>query len=226
MLPDGGGGAPMMRRHFRQWVDDMLKKIRIAAVALTVIIGGFGAWAWWQTRQATTGEGAGGGLVTSVSIGGPFTLTNHLGQTVTDTDFGDQLRLIYFGYTFCPDVCPTELGNISLALNELGDDLQHVTPLLITVDPERDTPEVLRDYVPLFHEKLVGLTGSRDAIDDVAKAYRVFYRRVEDPDYTYYLMDHTSFVYLMGRNGEFLSMHNYGTAPQDLADAIRQHIPS
>lgn len=202
----------------------MLKTIRIVAVALTVVIGGLGAWAWWQTQQRVTASGDGSGLVTNVSIGGPFTLTNHLGETVTDADFGDQLRLIYFGYTFCPDVCPTELGNISLALDELGDDLEHVTPVLITVDPERDTPEVLRDYVPLFHEKLVGLTGSREAIDDVARAYRVFYRRVEDPDYTYYLMDHTSFVYLMGPDGEFLSMYNYGTAPTEMANAIRHHI--
>ena len=202
----------------------MLKKIRIAAMAMTVVIGALGAWAWWQAQQRVGPSGDGTGLVTNVSIGGPFTLTNHLGETVTDADFDDQLRLIYFGYTFCPDVCPTELGNIALALNELGDDLAHVTPMLITVDPERDTPEVLREYVPLFHEKLVGLTGSREAIDDVARAYRVFYRRVEDPDYTYYLMDHTSFVYLMGANGEFLSMYNYGTAPQDLAGAIRHHI--
>ncbi len=201
----------------------MLKKIRIATLLVAVAVGAAGAWAWWQQRQATT-AGGGAGLVTNVEIGGPFTLVDHTGVTVSDTDFSGQLRLIYFGYTFCPDVCPTELGNIALALDALGDDLQYVTPLLITVDPERDTPEILAGYVPLFHDKLIGLTGSREAIDKVAKDFRVFFRKVEDPDYTYYLMDHTSFVYLMGPDGEFLSMFNYGTVPDAMAATIREHI--
>lgn len=201
----------------------MLKKIRIATLTVAVAVGAVGAWAWWQQQQGTT-TGGGAGLVTNVEIGGPFTLVDHTGATVSDSDFDGQLRLIYFGYTFCPDVCPTELGNIALALDALGDDVQYVTPMLITVDPERDTPEILADYVPLFHEKLVGLTGTREAIDKVAKDFRVFFRKVEDADYTYYLMDHTSFVYLMGPDGEFLSMFNYGTVPDAMAAAIREHI--
>lgn len=202
----------------------MLRKFRIATVLAAVIVGALGAWAWWQQQNTTTGGGV--ELVTNIEIGGPFTLVDHTGTTVSDTDFAGQLRLMFFGYTFCPDVCPTELGNISLALDALGDDLEYVTPMLITVDPERDTPEILSEYVPLFHEKLVGLTGTREAIDAVADAYRVFFRKVEDPDYTYYLMDHTSFVYLMGADGEFLSMFNYGTPPDAMAAAIREHLPS
>ena len=200
----------------------MLKKFRIATLLAALIVAALGGWAWWHQEGTSTGSGV--ELVTNVEIGGPFTLIDHTGAAVSDTDFSGQLRLVYFGYTFCPDVCPTELGNISLALDALGEDLEQVTPLLITIDPERDTPEILAEYVPLFHDKLVGLTGTRAAIDDVAKAYRVFFRKVEDPDYTYYLMDHTSFVYLMGRDGEFLSMFNYGTAPDSMAAAIRTHI--
>ena len=95
---------------------------------------------------------------------------------------------------------------------------------MITIDPERDTPEVLAEYAPLFHENFVGLTGTPTQIEDVAKRYRVFYRRVEDPDYTYYLMDHTSFTYLMAPDGQFLGMFSYGTDPDELANAIRKHL--
>ncbi len=203
----------------------MWRRIRLiltAAIAVVALIGGYGLW---QVRNNADRAGATtSGLVTNVSIGGPFALTDHTGRAVTDEDFRGRLMLVYFGYTFCPDVCPTELGEVALALDELGDDRDAVTPVLITIDPERDTAELLAEYVPLFHESMVGLTGSADAIQQVAQSYRVFYRKVEDPEYTYYLMDHTSFVYLMGRDGEFLSMFAYGTAPEEMAEAIRSQI--
>ena len=200
----------------------MLRDIRIAAslaVVLVVVVTGV---AWFLLRR---GEPAGrAGLATGVSIGGPFSLTDHTGKAVTDESYRGQVRLIYFGYTFCPDVCPTELANLSVALDALGPDIDKVQPLLISIDPERDTPEVLAEYAPLFHDKFVGLTGTAQQIEDIAKHYRVFYRRIEDPEYTYYLMDHTSFTYLMGPDGEFLNMFAYGTDPEELADAIRRKL--
>ena len=147
---------------------------------------------------------------------------DHAGRAVTDESFRGRYLLIYFGYTFCPDVCPTELANIAVAIDELGDDGAQLEPVFISIDPERDTPEVIAEYVPLFHERLVGLTGSADQIEEVAKNYRVFYKQVVDESYTYYLMDHSSFTYLMGPDGEFVAMFRYGTPPEEMAEAIRQ----
>ena len=201
----------------------MWTKLRLVAVAASLVVAGF--FAWWQLWNNAQDVGAStSGLVTNVAIGGPFALTDHTGRAVSDEDYRGRLMLIFFGYTFCPDVCPTELGEVALALDELGRDAKEVVPLLITIDPERDTAQTLAEYVPLFHETMVGLTGETAEIERVAKAYRVFYRKVEDPEYTYYLMDHTSFVYLMGRDGEFLSMFAYGTEPEEMAKAIRRHL--
>lgn len=203
----------------------MRRKLGIAAAAaiLLGVIGG--SWLWWAPQAGKGGPGLRSGLVSSVTIGGPFTLQNGAGETVTDADFAGRHMLIYFGYTFCPDVCPTELGNIAVALNMLDDkDADQVAPVFITIDPERDTPELMADYVALFHERLVGLTGTRGQIDKVAQQYRIFFRKVEDPDYTYYLMDHSSFVYLMDDQGGLVSMFAYGTEPENLADTIRASV--
>lgn len=164
------------------------------------------------------------GIVANVPIGGPFTLTDHTGRQVTERDYLGNFALVFFGYTFCPDVCPTELGDIALALDELGDRSAAVTPLMITIDPERDTPAILAEYVTLFHERLIGLTGSVEQIKQVADAYRIFYRRFEDPNYTFYLMDHTSFIYLLDPDGKVVSLFRYGTAPEEMAAIIRQHM--
>ncbi len=164
------------------------------------------------------------GIVAGVAIGGPFTLTDHTGRQVTERDYLGNFALVFFGYTFCPDVCPTELGDIALALDELGDRSAAVTPLMITIDPERDTPAILAEYVTLFHERLIGLTGTVEQIKQVADAYRIIYRRFEDPNYTFYLMDHTSFIYLLDPDGKVVSLFRYGTAPEEMAAIIRQHM--
>ncbi len=196
----------------------MRRRFDIAAGLVLLAVLGVGGWLYWS---AQAGDGLRQGLVSSVSVGGPFTLQDTAGETVTEADFRGRHMLIYFGYTFCPDVCPTELGNISVALNMLEPEVaEQVTPMFITIDPERDTPDILAEYVPLFHENLVGLTGTREQIDQVAQQYRIFFRRVEDPDYTYYLMDHSSFVYLMDESGELVSMFAYGTEPESLAETI------
>ena len=146
------------------------------------------------------------GTAPEVKIGGPFTLTDHTGRQVTEKDFQGKAMLIFFGYTFCPDVCPTSLTEISAAMDKLGPMAAQVVPILVSVDPERDTPEVLKDYVAHFHPSIVGLTGTQEQIKQAAKAYRVFYAKVVDEggDKDAYLMDHSSVIYLMGPNGKFL----------------------
>src|SRR5947209_4821108 len=143
-------------------------------------------------------------------IGGPFALIDHNSEPRTDKDFGGKLMLVYFGFTYCPDVCPTDLQNIGLALDMLGEAGERIQPLFITVDPARDTPEHLKDYVPMFHPRLIGLTGDAAAIHSAAAAYRAYYAQVplKDDDYT---VDHSSFVYLMGADGEYLGFFPPGT---------------
>jgi len=202
----------------------MKKTTRIGLLLALVLATSAAALLAWQISRDTGPAEAPTGLVADVDIGGPFTLTDHTGRQVTDRDYLGGFVLIYFGYTFCPDVCPTELGDIAQALDELGDDAAAVTPVMITVDPERDTPQVLAGYVALFHERLVGLTGTPEQIKQVASAYRVYYRKAENPGYTDYLMDHTSFIYLLDPQGKVAALFRYGTPPEEMAKRIRQHM--
>src|SRR6185437_773362 len=140
----------------------------------------------------------GTGVPAGLAIGGPFTLVDQSGKRVTQADFRGRWMLVYFGYTFCPDVCPTELQTIAGALDKLGPDAASIAPLFITIDPARDTPAILADYVKLFDNRLIGLTGSAKEIDDVAREYRVYYAKVTQNSGGSYLMDHSSFAYLMG----------------------------
>ncbi len=158
-------------------------------------------------------------------VGGPFSLTDQTGRRVDEKDFLGKYMLVFFGYTYCPDVCPTELQVMSAALDSLGAKGDSIQPIFITVDPQRDTPEVMKQYVANFHPRLLGLTGSAEEIAAVAKAYRVYYSKVESntgPDA--YLMDHSSIVYLMDRDGRFLKHFTYSTdsaaLAKDLAEAI------
>lgn len=155
----------------------------------------------------------------NAGIGGPFALTDQDGRRVTDKDFAGRFMLIYFGYTFCPDVCPTELNTMALALDKLGTRVR-VVPVFITVDPARDTSEALKTYLASFGSDFVGLTGSDSDIAAVAKAYRVYYKKAEGADRDY-LMDHTSLLYLMGPNGELAALFRTGANPDDIAAGIK-----
>lgn len=156
-------------------------------------------------------------------VGGPFALTDQAGHARTDRDFRGRLMLVYFGFTFCPDVCPTDLQAIGLALDRLGPDGDQVQPIFITVDPERDTASHLADYVPMFHPRLIGLTGSADAIRKVADAYKVYYARVPQ-DAGDYTVDHTAYIYLMDRDGNYLGFFPPGTSADRMVEIIRPRL--
>ena len=202
----------------------MKKSTRIGLLLAIVLIAAGAALAEWLVIRDDDITKSPSGTIVSVEIGGPFSLTDHTGRQVTEQDYLGAFTLVFFGYTFCPDVCPTELGDIALALDELGTDSVAVTPVMITLDPERDTPAVLAEYVPLFHERLVGLTGTPEQIKQVADNYRIFYKRVDDPNYTYYLMDHSSFTYLLDPQGNVAALLRYGTSPEEMASIIRKHM--
>jgi protein SCO1/2 len=156
-------------------------------------------------------------------IGGPFTLTDHRGQRRSDSEFRGKLMIVYFGYTFCPDVCPADLQAITQALDALGPLARQVQPIFITIDPERDT-KVLADYVSAFHPSLIGLTGSPSEIRQVANSYKAFYARVSDERTGDYSIDHAGVIYLMGRGGEYLGFMPPQTAPERLVEILRTYL--
>jgi protein SCO1/2 len=157
-------------------------------------------------------------------VGGPFELTDQTGHRRTDVDFRGKLVLLYFGYTYCPDVCPTELQSISLALDKLGAMAEAVQPLFITVDPERDTSARLAEYVSSFHPRLVGLTGSLAEIRKTAIAYRTFFVKNSAAASGEYSVDHTGFIYLIGKDGRYLGFLPPGVTPDEIADAVRARL--
>ena len=164
----------------------------------------------------------GGGIA---KIGGPFVLVDHTGAERTEADLKGRHALIYFGYSFCPDVCPTALADMLIALDELGPDAARVQPVFITIDPERDTPAALKDYIPNFHPRLIGLSGSADQVSKAARAYRVYYAKVDDPEAgENYLMDHSSVIYLMDPDGRYLTHFSHGTAPETMAKRLRELV--
>jgi protein SCO1/2 len=156
-------------------------------------------------------------------IGGPFRLVDQSGRAVTDQDFKGHPYLVFFGYTNCPDVCPTTLFEISEVLGKLGPDAERVAALFVTVDPERDTPEKLKDYLSSFNARLIGLTGDPAAIAAIAKEYRVYVKKVA-ADNGEYTMDHTALVYLMDREGRFVAPFNVKRPSEDAAADLRRYM--
>ena len=154
-------------------------------------------------------------------VGGPFSLVGADGKPVTDRDFRGRYMLIFFGFTHCPDICPAELQVIAQALEQLGDKAKNVVPIFITLDPERDTPEAMGNYVKSFGPNFVGLTGSPEAIAAAAKAYRVSYAKVEDKESAAdYSVDHSALVYLMDPEGRYVTHFSYGLSAEQMAEKL------
>ena len=174
----------------------------------------------YQLYQRSFGGEAGGEAL----IGGPFELTDQDGNPVTDQTFKAKLMLVYFGFTFCPDACPTALGVMSAAVDKLDVAADRVVPIFITVDPDRDTPQVMKDYVSNFSPRLVGLTGTPEQIAKAAKAYRVFYQKASGSGPDDYVMDHTLLIYLMDGDGKYLTHFGPDVTPEQMAEEIRKHL--
>jgi protein SCO1/2 len=184
-------------------------------MGLGLLVGGLSALALvpqardWLPAPQVTGK---------VLIGGPFSLIDQTGKRVTEQDFRGRKMLVFFGFTNCPDVCPGGLQVISAALDRLGSKADGVVPLFITVDPERDTPDVMAGYAKSFHRRLVALTGSVDEVKAAASAYRVYYKKVEGKDWPNgYTVDHSSIIYLMNESGDYIGHFPYPIAADKLA---------
>ena len=197
----------------------MLRNKQALVPYLLLIAALMGGVLWYESEKVPRL----GQVVTSgvADVGGTFKLIDQTGKTVTDADFRGRYMLIYFGYSFCPDVCPTTLSVIGDALAKLKD--PRIVPVFITIDPERDTPKVLAEYMKACGPNFVGLTGSVAAIKDAERKYRVY--AVKKPlQKGAYGMDHSSVLYLMGPNGKLVSFYDEAISPDDLAKELRQKI--
>jgi cytochrome oxidase Cu insertion factor (SCO1/SenC/PrrC family) len=199
--------------------------MRSAACALLVMASMFGCGvaAAVEQEQPSAAQMMDDLMYGHVPIGGPFTLTDQTGKPRSDIEFRGKLMIVYFGYTFCPDVCPADLMSISQALEALGPAAEGVQPVFITIDPERDT-KVLAEYLAAFHPSFVGLTGSPEQIRKVANSYKAFYVKVPGERSGEYSIDHTGAVYLIGRGGEYLGFVPPQTGPDRLIEVLRKNL--
>jgi protein SCO1/2 len=183
------------------------------SLGLAICLGGI----FWLTGSSPSS------IATHAAVGGPFKLTDQDGKPITDKDMHGKPFLVFFGFTHCPDICPTTLFDLSEVMRKLGPDADKTAALFITVDPERDTPATMKDYLSSFDPHVRGVTGDPAAIAATAKAYRVYYKKVptEGSDYT---MDHTAIVYLMDKNGDFVAPFNLRRRPEESAKDLRHYF--
>lgn len=203
-----------------------LARVRLALFILAgFAVGGTAAVLLFPAARQTLLSAGNVRAVGQALIGGPFTLTDHTGRRVTDRDFRGRYMLVFFGFTFCPDVCPSGLQVMAAALDKLGPKAEKITPLFITVDPERDTPEQLATYVKSFHPRLIGLTGTPAEIEAVIKAYRVYAKKAVDPKSTAgYTFDHSTFIYLMDTEGHYHTHFTHATNADVMAERLAKAL--
>ena len=195
------------------------RPILILAAVILLIAAGLGGYAL-LTGAAHRPLGSGVALV-----GGPFSLIDQDGRRVSEKDFLGKYMLVFFGYTYCPDVCPTELQVMTAALDQMGPEADRIQPVFVSIDPARDTPQVLKAYVANFGPRLVGLTGTAEEVAAIARAYRVYYAKAANSGSgTDYLMDHSSIIYLMGPDGRFLTHMAYTTDAAKLAAELKETL--
>ena len=189
-----------------------LAVLLVAVATLFLLLSG-------QFRDSLLGTGDGSGIA---SGGGPFTLVDTTGATVTEQDFLGKPTAFFFGFTHCPDVCPTTLYEMTTWLGDLGADADRLNVVFVSVDPDRDTPDTLADYMSAFDERMVGLTGSQEQVDAIAKAFRVYVRKVDQDDG--YTLDHTATVYLMDATGRFVGTIAYGESDEMALGKLKRLI--
>lgn len=194
-----------------------MKAARAALVAFVLFAAGFAGVYAMLNYNGSPREG-------TPLIGGPFSLVDANGKRVTDRDFRGKLMLVFFGYTHCPDVCPTELQNMAEVMDKLGPDADQVAALFISVDPKRDTPDVLAGYVKNFSPRIVALTGDQAEIASAAKAYRVYFRKVGNGASGDYTVDHSAFVYLMDGSGKYITHFSFNSPPEAMTAVIKKQI--
>ena len=199
--------------------DAMTRHFAVAAVAVVAAGLGLAGWEIVSDRLADPYAACRGGQVGGGAIGGPFTLVDQTGRSVTDREVITRPSLVYFGYTFCPDVCPLDNQRNAEAVDILEERGFAVTPVFISVDPARDTPDVLAQFAENLHPAMIALTGSEEQVRAASQAYRV-YSRIQDPDEEFYLVDHSTFTYLVAPESGFLEFFKRDATPDQMADRV------
>ena len=198
------------------------KIVGVAALALSAAIGATAVWTIMTEENTCGGNAIAGG---NIAIGGPFELLDGVGETVTDVEVIDGPSLVYFGYTFCPDVCPFDVARNVLAVDILAEQGLDVTPVFISIDPERDTPEVVAQYAADMHPEMIALTGSPEQVKAAAQAYKAYYAKGTGEG-EFYLMDHSTFTYLMFPETGLATYFGRDTSPEDMAAQTSCHVAS
>ncbi|TQV76331.1 SCO family protein [Denitrobaculum tricleocarpae] len=200
------------------------RAILIFGVGLVLMLGAAAVWMTMKPATQTSSVTSSGEAL----IGGPFELVDQFGEARNDADFLGDYMLIYFGYTYCPDVCPTSLGIMTQAIDQLetkdAERAARIKPVFITVDPERDDVETMKVYAEHFHPNMVAMTGSTDQVASAARAYRVYYAKVDDDGSSDYLMDHSSIFYLMGPDGKYVKHFTHNDDSTTIATALAELV--
>ncbi|MEJ6403334.1 SCO family protein [Yoonia sp. 2307UL14-13] len=194
----------------------------IAIAATVAVVGGLGA-TYAMTQLGGGDHPCGATAIAGGDIGGPFELVSETGETVTDQDVITEPTLVYFGYTFCPDVCPLDSARNAAAVDILAEQGMSVTPVFISIDPARDTVDVVRDYADNFHPKMIGLTGSEEQVAAASKAYKTYYNKADD-DPEFYLVAHSTFTYLVMPDQGFVEFFKQPTSAEEMAEKTACYI--
>ncbi|MBN66366.1 MAG: SCO family protein [Rickettsiales bacterium] len=190
-------------------------------LVISVSVAGLLAWTLTPNSNGLPSDTSYG----EAAIGGAFTLTDHNGNVVTDKDLLGKYSLVFFGFTHCPDICPTSLLIISNVLEQADVPSEQITPVFISVDPERDTPETMAKYVSHFHPSLIGMTGTDEQIKQVTDAYKVYYAKVQQENSALgYSVDHSGFIYLMDPQGKYVTHYPHNVTQQALTESLKQHV--
>lgn len=193
------------------------------AAFLLLLLGGIYLAGAFPGRSAVTLAQCRGGQVAG-DLGGPFELVNGRGETVTDAEVITEPSILYFGYTFCPDVCPMDFARNAVAVDILEERGIAATPVFISVDPARDTPEVVADFAANNHERAIGLTGSPEQVAAASEAYKTYYRAQEDDGSGFYLLDHSAYSYLVLPEAGFVDFFGRDVTPEDMADRVQCYV--
>lgn len=194
-----------------------MKNIWIITFVITVCLIGGVLYQFYSHHQTHPVIASG-----QVAIGGPFALTDKAGKTVTDKDVKGKFLLVYFGFTTCPAICPTDLATLSQVMKQLKGKADQLQPIFITIDPERDTPEQLQKYMQQFDARILALTGTPEQIAEVAKEYKVYYNKVSMQNNAPYMMDHSAFIYLMDREGRYVAHFEHGAPAEKIVKKIKE----
>ena len=210
----------------------MLRGWRALVLLAVVLIGGGSAFIYSRDKPAEDSRRAEAARLMNdlmsgkTQVGGPFTLTDQHGNKRSLADFRGKFVLLYFGYTFCPDVCPTDLAAMAQAIRTLDAEGNALQPIFVTLDPERDTREILRNYAAAFHPRFVALSGSEEEVRRVATAYKIYFEKVRSPGSSVYLIDHMAFVFLLDRDGRYVAFFPPGTTAERMAVMVREMLAS